>query len=162
MWRAMPVVLLFLTASAAAQDGDSEAAAREESDREAERCVRVSRIRRTKVIDDQNIAFYMRNRDVYINSLPRRCPQLANEDRFAYTARGGQLCSTDVITVLQQFAGRLEAGFTCRLGEYVPTDAETIDIMIAAEENRGVTPPASGEVVELPPEEEAEQAEEQE
>ncbi|HMB73022.1 MAG TPA: hypothetical protein VKQ06_05585 [Gammaproteobacteria bacterium] len=161
----IPLILsLFgLTAAAqdGAQDGAQDATEQAEVDSEPERCVRTRSIRRTKVIDDQTIAFFMRNGDVLINSLPNRCPQLAREDRFAYTARAGQLCNTDVITVLLQFAGRLENGFTCRLSDFVPANEETVEIMITAAEDRGAASPVSAEPVDLPPDEsEAEQPQE--
>jgi hypothetical protein len=152
----IPVILGLLSSAAAAQDGAEEAAGRVAAEAETgpERCVRTRSIRRTRVIDDQTIAFFMRNGDVYINSLPSRCPQLDREQRFSYTVRSGQLCSTDVITVLLQFAGRLEPGFTCRLSEFVPSDAETVEIMIAAEESDGAVPPVRAEPAELPPDDE--------
>lgn len=156
MRLAIPVILGLLSSGAAAQDGADDAVDATETievDTDPERCVRVRSIRRTRVIDEQTIAFFMRNGDVYINSLPRRCPQLDREQRFAYEARGGQLCNTDVITVLMQFAGRLDPGFTCRLSEFVPSNEETVALMIEAAESEGAAPPVTAEPVELPPEE---------
>jgi hypothetical protein len=121
---------------------------------ETEECVSTRRIRRTKVIDDSTIAFYMRNRDVYVNLLPRRCPQLASSGRFAYEARGGRLCSINQITVLvRAFGSQLEPGFSCRLGDFHVSDAETVALMIETAQQGGRTSPVTAESVELPPEE---------
>lgn len=159
--RTLLFVLLALAVShAAAQDDEDQADERLQSADffETENCIRTRSIRRTKVIDDSTIAFYMRNRDlVYINSLPNRCPQLASNDRFSYESRGGRLCRSDRITVLLQFAGRLESGFSCRLGDFQRSDRESVDIMIDAIEQGGPAP-VQGESVELPPEDETDEA----
>jgi hypothetical protein len=157
MRLAMTLILSFFACAGAAQDGDDESAgAVAENSRDPDRCVRTRSIRRTQVIDDQTIVFFMRNRDIYVNTLQRQCPQLAHEARFAYEARGGNLCDTDLITVMLQFAGRFEPGFTCRLGQFVPADQETVDLIIAAAKDGGAAPPVSAEPVELPVEDEAE------
>lgn len=157
-------LLVMAAFAAAAQDGDSEEAASRAEDIDfvgsTEKCIHVRRIRRTKVIDDSTIAFYLRNREVYLNMLPRRCPDLARHERFAYQARGGRLCSVDTINVLVQFGTRLESGFTCRLGEFYLSDEESVQLMIDAAEQRGRTSPVTAEPVELP-EEEAEESDEQ-
>ncbi|MGD2166734.1 MAG: DUF6491 family protein [Gammaproteobacteria bacterium] len=152
----LALVLALSAVSIAAQDdteAPTERAIALDLDSEAENCIRTSSIRRTRVIDDSTIAFYMRNREVYVNLLPSRCPQLARNNRFAYETRGGRLCSTDTITVLVQFAGRLEPGFTCRLGAYHPSDAESVEIMLEAVEQGGRASSVTAESVELPAEE---------
>jgi len=161
MRLAITLILSFFACVGVAQDGDDDAESSEaiaDDSREPERCIRVRSIRRTQVIDDKTIVFFMRNRDIYVNTLQRQCPQLAREDRFAYEARGGNLCNTDFITVLLQFAGRFDPGFTCRLGQFVPADQETVDMIIAAAEEGGAAAPVKAEPVELPaePEDEAE------
>ena len=157
MRLAIPVIMGLLSVGAVAQDGEEEEESSEvaEFDTEPERCVRTRTIRRTRVIDERTVAFFMRNGDVYVNTLQNRCPQLDREERFAYTARAGSLCSTDFITVLVQFAGRLEPGFTCRLSEFVPSSPEAVDLMIEAARSEGAMPPVTAEPVELPPEDDA-------
>lgn len=128
-------------------------------DRTPEDCISVSRLRSTRVVDDQTVLFYMRGRDAYRNDLHIACPRLAQEDRFAYETRVGRLCSSDTITVLQSFGGRFERGATCRLGEFHPiTHAEADDIVAgpagAKQENDGV----DVEEVELPDEDEGEES----
>lgn len=82
-------------------------------------CIAPSRLRTTRVIDDQTIDFVMNNRDVYRNKLPYSCPSLKFENRFAYKLSTDQLCSIDIITVLQDFGGGgLRQGPSCGLGMF--------------------------------------------
>jgi hypothetical protein len=81
-------------------------------------CVLISRIRNTRVHDDFTIDFHMTGGDVFRNTLPNRCPQLGFEERFAYEANTGNLCSVDMISVIQ--TGAAGRGPRCRLGQFVP------------------------------------------
>ena len=160
------ILLALCVGSAFAQDDDareSQAAAALEDDdfidRSPKDCLRLNRIRRTRVIDNQTIAFYGRGGEVYVNNLPRNCPGLSTEDRFSYEVRSNQLCEIDFITVLQRFGTQFVDGFTCRLGQFYPTNEDAIEMMIAAAENTTVTSPVIAEPVELPDEfEDAEEA----
>ena len=80
----------------------------------AARCVNLRSIRSTKVLDDQTILFDMNGNQTLVNRLPRRCPGLRFEKRFAYKTSLSQLCSTDIITVITDH-GR---GASCGLGEF--------------------------------------------
>lgn len=79
-------------------------------------CVPLQQIRETRVRDDQTIDFYMNGRKVLRNTLPNSCPQLGFEERFAYKTSLSQLCSTDIITVLQ--SPGLSRGASCGLGQF--------------------------------------------
>ena len=81
-------------------------------------CVLISRIRNTRVHDDFTIDFLMLGGDVFRNTLPNRCPQLGFEQRIAYEANTGNLCSIDLISVLP--AGAAGRGPRCQLGQFVP------------------------------------------
>src|SRR5262245_33479774 len=81
-------------------------------------CVLVSNIRNTVVHDDFTIDFRMTGGVIMRNTLPNRCPQLGFERRFAYRVTTGQLCSIDMISVIQTGAGT--SGPRCRLGPFVP------------------------------------------
>lgn len=100
-------------------------------DREPVNCIPVNRIRRTEVVDDQSILFFLRGNRIYRAMMPDTCIGLEREQRFAYHIRSGQLCSTDTITVLER-AGFGSSGMTCRIGLFHPTTSE------AVEELRGV------------------------
>ena len=150
--RALAVMLLALTLSgialdALAQNGDQADA---EIVREPERCLRVNRIRRTEIIDDQTIVFYQRGGGVFVNSLPRHCPQLKRNDRFMYEVRSGELCEIDVITVLDRFGGSFSRGFTCRLGMFHPSSADAVALLEEAAETGGASSAVTATPVELP------------
>jgi hypothetical protein len=149
--------VMLLSASSLRAQGDDESArgdAEEEFDRTPRKCVSTTRIRNTDVLDDRTIIFYLRgNRDVYRNYLPRECPGLERNDRFSYHARNSQLCSVDTITVLEQIGGRLDATFTCALGEFIPiTQEEAEDLMLDRENQGRKRSSISSEPAELPPE----------
>ena len=84
-----------------------------------ESCVQTSRIRETRVRDDQTIDFIMIDGRVMRNRLPIECNGLHFEDRFAYRTSIDRLCSVDTITVLQ--TGGIN-GPTCGLGSFQPVE----------------------------------------
>jgi hypothetical protein len=115
---------------AASSEARSDAAPQGEAevfDRTPQDCIVVSQINQTDAIDDQNLLFHMRGKRIYRSHLPRKCPGLQRENRIAYETRNGKLCSSDVITVLEQFGVSLQRGFTCRLGEFVPLSPDEIE-----------------------------------
>ncbi|RYE03848.1 MAG: hypothetical protein EOP61_03030 [Sphingomonadales bacterium] len=82
-------------------------------------CVSLSQVQSTTVRDGQTIDFMMRGGKVYRNTLDGgSCPQLASQKRFSYKVSGGQLCSVDIITVLNEPG--LSQGASCGLGEFQP------------------------------------------
>jgi hypothetical protein len=81
-------------------------------------CINLRTLRRTDVIDDRTVLFYMRGRTVYLNMLPRQCGGLAREGRFSYTTSIGSLCSQDSIRVLYGSAYGLGEGNRCKLGMF--------------------------------------------
>lgn len=83
---------------------------------EAQHCVSLHAIRNTRVIDAQTILFEMSGKKTLVNRLPRKCPGLAFEKRFAYKTSLSQLCSSDIITVITDI-GR---GASCGLGKFEP------------------------------------------
>ena len=99
-------------------------------DPDAVRCVQLMRVDRTKVVDGENIFFYMKDGTIYRNQLPRVCPGLAREERFMYKVPTGRLCDLDIITVLTDFAGGLRPAAGCGLGKFHPVDPEEADELI--------------------------------
>ena len=79
-------------------------------------CVQLSQIRETHVRSDQVIDFEMSGKRMYRNTLDSACPMLGFEERFAYSVSGGQLCSSDTITVLQSSGSRGATAPTLRAG----------------------------------------------
>jgi hypothetical protein len=113
-------------------------------DRTPRDCIMSSSIRDTEAVDDQNVLFFMRDRTVYRNHLPRKCPGLEREDRFTYKLQGTRrLCSINTITILEDGffggggLGGLRDGFTCRLGEFVPLSPEEVEDLSRREDGRG-------------------------
>ena len=76
------------------------AAAQDLDDDNAERCIRLNQLSSTEIVDDRNVLFYMRGDQVYLNSLPNRCPGLREERTFMYRTTHSQLSDLDVIAVL--------------------------------------------------------------
>jgi len=131
-WLAASLAAVAVPSWLGAQD-DEEGA----FDRTPRDCVTLQLVDRTVVVDDQNIIFTLRSNKVYRNHLPRKCPGLEREARFAYETTNGRLCSIDTITVLEQFGVGLTRGFTCRLGEFVPlSPAEVEDFDLQRKEGR--------------------------
>lgn len=85
----------------------------------AENCIPLRSIRETRVRDDSTIDFYTNGGRIYRNTLPNSCPQLGFEESFSYATSLSQLCSVDIITVLQR-GGGLTRGASCGLGTFVP------------------------------------------
>jgi len=88
-------------------------------------CVTLRNVRRTEVLDDRNVLFYMRGKTVYHNILPRSCGGLAREDRFSYQTNIGRLCRLDHIRVLYNDPLGLREGNRCSLGVFHKIDSET-------------------------------------
>jgi hypothetical protein len=89
-------------------------------------CIQLSRIDHTEVINDRNIAFFMKGGDVYLNRLRHSCPNLDDRHAFSYRTPVGRLCSVDVITVLEDYGLGLTRGASCGLGMFEPADADLI------------------------------------
>jgi hypothetical protein len=89
---------------------------------EAKSCITINQIRSTHVIDNQTIDFKMAGGKVYRNRLSQSCPGLGFEERFSYRTSQSQLCSVDIIRVLQSYGGRLEEGVGCGLGKFQPVE----------------------------------------
>ena len=119
-------------------------------DRTPATCLSLMRIDSTRVLDDQTILFFLRDDRVYRNYLPRKCPGLAQQNRFSYVSRTGQLCNVDAVTVLEQWAGRLEEGFTCRLGDFHPISPEEIEDLEALHRGSKTRETIEVQPVELP------------
>jgi hypothetical protein len=75
-------------------------------------CIPIVSIDHTEVVDDRTILFHMRDKTVYRNVLPAKCPGLKFEDGFSYTTSIPELCSTvEIIRVLRR-------GTSCGLGAF--------------------------------------------
>lgn len=85
---------------------------------EGQRCLSSRPIRKTEVLDDQNILFYMRGATIYLNHLPKPCKKLAQSGRFLYRTTVARLCKSDMITILRDTGLGLSTGRSCKLGTF--------------------------------------------
>ena len=66
-------------------------------------CVYMGDVRRTAILDDNNILFYMRNGTIYQNHLRNTCFMLRSANRFTYGSSAlRRLCVGDIIQVLPE------------------------------------------------------------
>lgn len=82
-------------------------------------CIPLFNARDSKVRDDRTIDFMRTSREGWRNTLPNSCPGLASQNGFTYQTSLSQLCSVDIIYVLET-AGGLRRGAGCGLGKFVP------------------------------------------
>ena len=111
----------------------------QEVDDGEERCIRVSRIDRTEIIDNQRIAFHMRGGDIYLNRLDRECRNLDRGQPFTYSTSTGNLCSSDFITLLDRFGLELRRGLSCGLNVFEPIDEEQLAMLKGEEDEAEIT-----------------------
>jgi uncharacterized protein DUF6491 len=105
------------TASVLAQDdGDV--------DEGGERCIDTRRISSTRIVDNQNILFEMRDRTIYHNQLPRKCMGLRSGKTISYRTSLSRLCSNDLITLLDSFGMGMSRGPSCAIGKFRPVSKE--------------------------------------
>lgn len=81
-----------------------------------ESCIDISRMKQSRILDDQTILFEMRGGEFYINRLPVRCVSLRIAGGFSYSTSIDKLCKQDIIKVVQPGSA---PGTTCSIGEFV-------------------------------------------
>ena len=125
MRQLLTPILVALLVGCASRDGSTADSRRDARDLlafqpvdEPRSCVQTTRIRQTRVLSDQVIDFEMVGGGRLRISLPVPCPRLGFAERFSYRTTISQLCSGDIITVLQQPG--LSAGPSCGLGQFQP------------------------------------------
>jgi hypothetical protein len=84
-------------------------------------CIPLSQLRETRVRDDWTIDFIGAGDRVWRNTLTSRCPGLRINNAITYETSLTQLCSTDIVYVLET-AGGLHRGPACGLGQFVPVE----------------------------------------
>jgi hypothetical protein len=87
-----------------------------------ENCITQSQIRQSIVRSESVIDFEMRGGKVYRSTLPNRCPGLTLDRAITYENSIDQLCRQQVVYSLQNFAGIIQRGAGCGLGEFVPVE----------------------------------------
>jgi hypothetical protein len=99
-------------------------------------CVYHPSIDHTRILDDRNILFFMRDHSIYQNTLKEQCFGLKSTKRFAYgEASMHRLCTGNLITVLEDLTpGGVSRNNVCKLGMFVPVDNDAVEDLIAAAE----------------------------
>jgi hypothetical protein len=90
-------------------------------------CLQLNLISSSEVLDEQHLAFRMKNKELFLNTLPRGCPGLSRQTPFMYRTSLSQLCDLDIITVLDDFGFGLRPGASCGLGLFVPMEQQDLD-----------------------------------
>jgi len=94
----------------------AETLAKYEPTGEKERCISTSRIDQMTAVDEKTLLFRLGVNDYYVNKVRGRCNGATfSSNRFQYKVTGSQLCSIDIIDVVDT------SGFTtgaCSLGEF--------------------------------------------
>jgi len=124
MFKKLLIVILglsFFPLSVMAGDGKEDKLAKAlkkyEKTGKIERCVHLTRIRSTKVIDDYNILFIMKGKKAYLNTMRHRCSRLGFEKAFSYKLSINQLCNVNIITVFDS-TSHIQ-GPSCGLGKFI-------------------------------------------
>ena len=93
---------------------------------EVDQCLPLTRIKRTKAIDNQTIVVEMKGRDGWRKmETSSRCPGLKIEDSFGYATSLTQLCKGDIITVT-------DIGSRCGLAQITAISEENAKALIAS------------------------------
>ncbi len=89
---------------------------------EGQQCIIRNRVRQSVVRSDRVIDFEMQSGKVYRSTMPQRCPGLSFERAITYETSISQLCTSQIVYTLQNYAGVLQRGAGCTLGEFVPVE----------------------------------------
>lgn len=120
-------------------------------DRTPVSCVWLSQVRRTRVVDDKTVLFYMYNGTVYRNTLKERCFDLGHAHAFAYHVFSTpELCRADTITPFEVDVA--VPPIPCRLGRFVPIDQlEAKDVLAGPKDALAQQNEVQVKQVKLPP-----------
>ena len=93
---------------------------------EVDQCLPLTRIKRTKAVDNQTIVVEMKGRDGWRKmETSSRCPGLKIEDSFGYATSLIELCKGDIITVV-------DVGSRCGLKQIIAISEEEARALIAS------------------------------
>lgn len=96
---------------------------------ESLRCLNLGLVTDTDIVNDRNIVFEMRSRDIYRNVLPKQCVGLYREQAFTYRTTLGRVCEGDMISVLEGFDFGDLSGPLCRLGKFYPISKPELEAL---------------------------------
>lgn len=88
----------------------------------ARNCIPLSSIRESRVQDDWTIDFHTGGKDWYRVTLPQLCNSLGLYRAFKYETSLSELCSTDIITVMEFGGPGGGPRGSCGLGPFQPVE----------------------------------------
>ena len=125
---ALPLTLLFLAGCAQGpvhgDDGHGKNVPQARATGPARNCISLSSISESRVQDDWTIDFRS-GRDWYRVTLPQRCPSLGTYRSFKYQTSLSELCSTDIITVMEFGGPGGGPRGSCGLAPFQPVESVT-------------------------------------
>lgn len=133
-------LMMLLIVPGYAEDEDDELY----EDVKPEQCLSVRRIKKTEILDDRTIFFYMSGNKIYRNHLPRKCFGLKRSDSFSYKLHTSRLCAIDSIKVVDRIGGDIRSGASCGLGKFYPISEEEV-AFLKGDEPRPEEPEAPDE-----------------
>jgi hypothetical protein len=142
------------SAAALLAAGGGKSAAAQEPPTAAKSCVYLADVDHTKVVNERNILFYLRNNTILQSSFRDPCYGLREKTRFTYgSSSTKRLCKGDLITLLTDLSfGGVATSNTCKLGMFLPvTDDEVDDLLSTANKGGKKQPTIKSEPVEVPP-----------
>jgi hypothetical protein len=108
-------------------DRGGRGAGRPERSEVPERCLQLSRLDTTEVLNNQQILFRTRGREYFLNSLPHPCPGLRRNSTLLFRTSIDLVCDVDVVTVVESMGWGLRPGASCGLGKFEPVDGGEVE-----------------------------------
>lgn len=94
-----------------------------------ERCLQLSRLENTEVLNNHQILFETAGNHYYLNTLPYPCPTLRRDSTLLFRTSIDMVCDVDVVTVVEQFGWGLQPQASCGLGKFVPMDKGEVEAL---------------------------------
>ncbi len=116
-------------------------------------CIHHPSIKRSRVLNGQNILFVMDDKTMFNNVLPKQCPGMSPSTPLSYTySNNSALCNGSTVTVLQRVgassmstpitlpgsnqhisvpAPAFVPTFVCPLGYFIPVTQDEVDLIVA-------------------------------
>ena len=104
--------IIAMTAGLAACSSSEPVAGEQQTASIRKSCISPADITHQDIVSDQEIRFQMRNGDVWVNNLPRKCPSLKFQGGFTWDVRGMLVCSNEQIIYVK------DDGTPCQLGAF--------------------------------------------
>jgi len=87
-------------------------------------CISLNSIRESRVQDDWTIDFHDHGKQWYRVTLPQRCNGLGTYRTFKYETSLSELCSTDIITVMEFGGPGSGPRGSCGMGQFQPVEID--------------------------------------